>query len=846
MVKENFIAKHPKFCYAFNSMFRFRKKQNLIIQPKKKSWFKEALKVLFLLCVIGFLSLIVATLGAFAYFSKDLPNPNKLAERNIIESTKIYDRTGEIVLYEIHGEEKRTLITYEEIPDYIKWATIVAEDDEFFSHLGIDFKGILRSFWINLKQGTVKQGGSTITQQLIKNTILNSQRTYARKIKEIILALEIEQKFEKTQILQMYLNEISYGPAYGIEAAARTFFGKSAKDLNLAESALLSALPKAPTYYSPYGAHPDKLKSRQEMILDKMAELNFISQEEKEEALAQEIFYVTQGNIKAPHFVMYVKQYLVDTYGETSVEQDGLKVITTLDMNLQKIAEQVVREGALKNEKKYKAENAALTSINPQTGEILAMVGSRDYFDKEIDGNVNVCLRPRQPGSSFKPYTYATAFKAGYTPETVLFDLYTNFGPDGSGKDYIPNNYDKKERGPLTMRRALSMSLNIPAVKTLYLAGIANTIKTAEDLGITTLTKPGQYGLALTLGGAEVKLLDHVSGFGVFAAEGIRYEKNAILKIENSKGQVLEEYIPEGKRVLDVQIARLINDVLSDNESRTPMFGPHSKLYLGARPVAAKTGTTNDNRDAWTVGYTPSLVAGVWAGNNDNSRMKAGTGAGTAAPIWHEFMTRALEETDIENFNPPKLIETQKPVLNGQLGGEIKIKIDKVSGKLATELTPPSMVEEKIIRRVHTILYWVNKKNPQGDVPKNPSSDPQFNRWEMPVQVWAAKNGLQISIPKEYDDVHTKENKPKITITVPSKISLGNSLLIQVEASAILGIKQIDFFFNSELIGTDKTEPYALEFNLKPDTELGKHLIKVKAYDEAGNMGEHRRDVEVE
>jgi len=829
-------------------MFKSRKKRDLVIKPKRKSWPKEALKVLFLLCIIGFLGLIVATLGAFAYFSKDLPNPNKLSDRNIIESTKIFDRTGQIILYEVHGEEKRTLIPYNQIPDYVKWATICAEDDEFFSHFGIDFKGMLRSFWINLRTGQIKQGGSTITQQLVKNTILTSQRTYTRKIQEIILALEIEQKFEKEQILQMYLNEISYGPVYGIEAAAQTFFGKPAKDLDLAEAVLLSALPKAPTYYSPYGANPDKLKSRQEMILDKMAKLNFINQEQAEQAKQQKLAYIAQGNIKAPHFVMYVKQYLADKYGEKNIEQGGLKVITTLDMDLQKIAEQVVREGASINLKKYKAENAALVSLDPKTGEILAMVGSKDYFDKEIDGNVNVTLRPRQPGSSFKPYTYAAAFKAGYTPETVIFDLTTNFGPDGSGKDYIPRNYDQKERGPLTMRQAMSMSLNIPAVKTLYLAGIKNTIKTAADLGITTLNRPEMYGLALTLGGAEVKLLDHASAFGVFAAEGIKYEKTAILKIQNSQGEVLEEHVPEGKRVLDVQIARLINDVLSDNESRTPMFGPLSKLYLGARPAAAKTGTTNDNRDAWTMGFTPSLTAGVWAGNNDNSRMQAGTGAGTAAPIWHEFMTLALEGREIENFNPPKPIETQKPVLNGRLGGEIKIKIDKISGKLATELTPPSMVEEKIIRQVHNILYWVDKDNPQGDIPKNPGSDPQFNRWEMPVQVWAAKNNLQISIPREYDDVHTKENKPRVKIISPkSRVDFTDGMIaIQVEIEAVLEIEQLDFFFDSELIGTDKTEPYALEFNLPKDLEFGKHQIKVKVYDVTGNMGEAREEIEVE
>jgi len=788
----------------------------------KKNWkYSEFFKIFVLLGTVFVLGSIIAILSAFAYVAKDLPNPNQINARQITESTKIFDRTGQILLYDIHGEEQRTIISPEQIPDYIKWATVAIEDESFYKHQGIDFKAIIRAFWANLTNRTISQGGSTITQQLIKNSILSSSRTYKRKIKEIILALQTEHSFSKDQILSMYLNQIPYGSnAYGIEAAAQTFFQKNAQELNLAESALLAALPQAPTYYSPYGSHPEELRNKQTKILDKMAQLGYISQEEADQAKQTNLWFAKSGSIKAPHFVMFVKEYLAAKYGDATLEQDGLKVITTLDMNLQNIAEEAV---ASANLKQFKARNAALAAIDPKTGQILAMVGSRDYFDIHNDGNVNVTIRPRQPGSSFKPFVYATAFKKGFSPETIIFDLETNFGPDGSGQNYIPQNYSEKFSGPVTMRQALACSINVASVKVLYLAGVKDSIKTAQDLGITTLTDPNRYGLSLVLGGGEITLLEETAAYGVLANDGIRHQTNPILRIEDKSGKVLEEFKPEGKRVIDKEITRLLTDVLSDNEARRPTFGPNSPLYLGARPVAAKTGTTQEYRDAWLIGYTPSLVAGVWVGNNDNSKMQnIAAGARAAGPIWHEFMTKALANTLIEEFSKPGIMPPNN------FPAEKIVKIDKISGKLATESTPAELVIEKKIRQAHSILYYINQ------------NDPQFSRWESAVLKWASINNYNEPEPFEYDDIHISQNKPTLSIT---QTNINNqTITIQALANAPLGIKQLDFFLDNQFVGTDRYEPFSMSFFV---AEPGQHIISVKAYDKVSNSSETKTEINI-
>jgi 1A family penicillin-binding protein len=724
--------------------------KNALKKPKKR-WFRRLLKI----AGWGLAALLLFAIGVFAYYAKDLPSPTKLNDRQVVESTKIYDRTGEHVLYEIHGEEKRTSISLDQMSDIVRAATISAEDQEFYQHHGIQFKAVARAAIYDLLGRSTSQGGSTITQQLIKNTVLTNEKTFTRKVKEVILSVELEQKFSKDEILEMYLNEIPYGSnAYGIQAASQTFFGKDAKDLKLAESALLAGLPKAPTYYSPYGTHQDELKYRQEYILDQMEKLGYISTDQAKEAKNFDVLAEIrpfQENISAPHFVMYVKEQLVNQYGEKQVEEGGMKVYTTLDWEKQIAAEEAVKKGVAANITKYKATNAALVAIDPKTGQILAMVGSRDYFDKTIDGNVNVAIRDRQPGSSFKPYVYATAFKKGYTPDTMIFDTETNFGT--KDKPYTPMDYDNKFRGPVKMKDALAMSLNIPAVKTLYLAGVNNSINTAKSMGITTLNNPSSYGLALVLGGGEVKLVDHVSAFGTFATAGVRHDKTAILKIIDGQGKILQEYQnSSGEKVLDTEVCAQIDSILSTNSLRAPIFGSNTPLRFEDRPVAAKTGTTNEWRDAWTVGYTPGLVAGVWTGNNDNSPMADGAdGVFTAAPIWRDFMDRALANTAIEKFPEAKTEKTGKPVLDGTVNGEqkdtvvCKIKKDKYCLPSGDSCPDGTDKKKKKLFSAHDILYWVNKDDPRGAIPKNPQSDPQFNAWEKGVEKWGAKNDLNVS-----------------------------------------------------------------------------------------------------
>jgi 1A family penicillin-binding protein len=810
-------------------------------QKGTKAFLKMALKAALLFFIVGFIGIA----GIFIYFSKDIPNPDKIVDRSVAESTKIYDRTGEHLLYEIHGEEKRTIVKLDQISKHLINATVATEDQDFYKHHGIDFRGIARAIWKDVVNRKKLQGGSTITQQLIKNSILTSERTLTRKIKEAILAIETEQKFSKDQIMEMYLNQIPYGSnAYGIEAAAQTFFGKSAKDLDVSEAALLAALPKATTYYSPYGAHPEALKARYEYIIGRMLEENYISEEEAEEAKKVEILKRVKPfkeNIKAPHFVMYVKQKLVDEFGEEKVEKGGLKVYTTLNYDMQLIAEDAVQKGVEKNSEKYNARNAALVAIDPKTGQILSMVGSKDYFNIEEDGNVNVAISNRQPGSSFKPFVYATAFQKGYTPDTILFDVYTNFGKDGSGREFRPRNYNLKFSGPVTMRSALARSLNIPAVKTLYLAGIKNSIQTAHDLGITTLNNPRGYGLSLVLGTGEVKLLDMVSAYGVFANDGQRNMAISILKIEDSSGNILKEFESNPKQVLDVEVARKMNSILSDNAARAPTFGSRSKLYLGNRPVAAKTGTTNDYKDGWTIGYTPSLVAGVWAGNNRGEKMKYAGGIRAAAPIWNDFMSRVLALDPIEKFHLPKKIKTKKPILNGKYQNEIKVKIDKACGdKLANELTPENQIEEKTYLQVHSILYYVNKDDPQGDYPENPEDDPQFANWEQSVLAWAEENASEVNVepPTEICPLRSEDNLPIIDIVSPrnDQIIKGNKLYIETEVFANLDIKQVEFYFDDFFIGVDRTLPYTNYYNIPSSIEDGAHSVVVRVYDEINNL----------
>ncbi len=752
--------------------------------------------------IYGSLGIILLIAFLFAWFARDLPSPNKINSRNVAQSTKILDRNSEL-LYELHGDKRRTLIGFDEMPKNIKNATVAIEDKNFYNRWfgAFDFGGIARSFLYDLVHKEKMQGGSTITQQFVKNALLSPEKTYTRKIKEAILSTEISLMFKKDDILKMYLNEIPYGSnAYGIEAASETYFGKKAKDLDLAECATLAALPQAPTYYSPFGTHTDELEIRKNKVLDKMAEQGYISKDQAQAAKKEKLAFVPYNEqIKDPHFVMYVREQLVNKFGETMAQEGGLTVTTTLDSKKQKIAEEVVKEYGDSNAYEFNASNGSLVSIDPKTGQILAMVGSRDYFNKDIDGNVNVATRDRQPGSSFKPYVYATGFKEGYTPNTTLFDVNTNFGGG-----YEPKDYDLGQRGAVSVRQALDNSLNIPAVKMLYLVGLNNALKTAHDMGITTLNQPDRYGLSLVLGGGEVKLLDHVGAMSTFATEGIKHDTTPFLKIANNKGKVLEEYKPKESRALDTNVARAMNDVLSDNSARSLIFGTNTPLAL-SRPAAAKTGTTEEFRDAWTVGYTPNLAAGVWVGNNDNTPMSQGAdGIYAAAPMWHAYMERALEDLPVENFNKDYTLggsSSTKSIINGKLltGGE-KVKICTVSGKLATANCPPNVVQEKEFKSYHCELYYIDKTNPLGPNPQNPAADPQFNNWEGPVR---AKYGGDTA-PTENCNIHTPGNRPSISITSPSSgDTVNSSFTVTTSINAPLGVSKVEVLLDdSSIIGT--------------------------------------------
>lgn len=789
--------------------------------------------------------------GLFAWYSRDLPEPGKIQDRSVALSAKIYDKTGETLLYEVHGDQNRSLISVAEVPDYVKQATIAMEDKNFYNHQGISIWGIIRGQIVPRLSGRRAQGGSTLTQQFVKNAILTDERKLSRKIKEWILSYQIERKFTKDQILEFYFNEIPYGGAvYGVQAASNYYFDKPVKDISLAEAAILASLPQAPTLYSPYGNNKDLLVGRQHYILDLMVEQGYISAEEAEQAKNQELVFKKRAEqMKAPHFVIYVRELLEQKYGVSVVEQSGWQIITSLDIKAQEAAEKAIADNAQKNLDSYGANNAALVSIDTETGQIIAMVGSKDYFNDDIDGQVNVVLSPRQPGSSLKPFAYLTAFSRGYRPETMLFDLVTNFS--ASGKDYIPRNYNLQEHGPVTMRQALAGSLNIPAVKTLYLAGVNNVVNVARDFGYTTLTDPDRYGLSLVLGGAEVKLLEHVNAYATLAREGVYKEPVVILEIKDSKGKTIEKNEDNaGRRVIEKEPVRLVNDILSDNSARAYIFGASNYLTLPDRPVAAKTGTTNNYKDAWTMGFTPQIAAGVWVGNNDSSEMKSGAdGSVLAAPIWQAFMKEVNKDLPVLGFNKYQGEPCDKPMVCGELSGAQPVKIDRMSGKLATENTPYTTIEEKKFMEVHSILYYVNTGDPLGDAPADPNNDPQFSLWEAPVLKYAEKEGYIVEkAPTEFDDVHLPEHKPTISWRSPNEnqtISQA-SFSLTVDASAPRGMARVEYFLDGLKIGASFEVPYDFVYQINPFLSNGEHEIKAIAFDDMDNFREVTRKVNIQ
>ncbi|MBI4359451.1 MAG: PBP1A family penicillin-binding protein [Candidatus Nealsonbacteria bacterium] len=632
-------------------------------------------KRLFFLCLkllgFGLLSLFAVGLFLVISYAKDLPRPDDFKEKVVAQSTKIYARDGQTVLYEIYGEEKRTVVSLDQVSPYLKDALLAAEDADFYHHRGVSLKGIARAVLADLKFLSPSQGASTISQQLIRSSYLGREKTGARKTREVILTLELERRYSKEQILEFYLNQIPFGRnAYGIESASQSYFQKSARDLSLAEAAVLVSLIKAPGHLSPDGPYRDELFSRKDYVLQRMIDLKFITPAEGQLAKEQILkFAKISQKIRAPHFALWIKSLLEEKYGEDFLKEKGLKVYTTLDWKLQESAEKIVEE-RVKINQSYHSYNAAVVILDPRNGEILALVGSKDFFADSypsdcqsgknclFEPQFNVALASRQPGSSFKPFVYATAFKKGFDDKTVVIDEQTNFGEWG-GKDYIPQNYDGLFRGAVTLRRALAQSLNIPSIKVLLnLAGLEDSIQTAKDLGLTTLKPP--FGPSIVLGGYETKLLEMASAYGAFANNGLWLKPVSILRIEDDKGKVIEENKTSPRRVLETRVTALINDILSDNEARSAMFGPRSLLFFENYRVAVKTGTTQSFRDGWTIGYTPSVVIGVWTGNNDNSPMRKEPGIVFAGPIFHELMANSLSRSLPEPFPEPESLNPER------------------------------------------------------------------------------------------------------------------------------------------------------------------------------------------
>lgn len=686
---------------------------------------------------VGLLTIFMV-LFTLWFFTKDLPSPRQLDARQVAQTTKILDRNGKL-LYNIYTDENRTIVSLSDIPENLKHATIAIEDKDFYKHKGFDIYGIIRAFQKTVFEKNV-QGGSTITQQLVKSVFLSPERTLSRKAKELYLAFRVEMAFPKDKILEMYLNQVPFGgTAFGVEAASQQYFGKDAKDLDLAESALLAGLPAAPSYYSPFGQDPNRAYERQKLVLARMYEDGYITREQAQVAAAEKINFKSANiNIKAPHFVMYVREYLTQKYGELAIHS-GLKVTTTLDLDLQDKAQQIV-SGNIDKLGAYNVGNGAALVTKPPTGEVLAMVGSHDFFDAEHDGNVNVTTSLRQPGSSIKPVNYATALERKLiTLATVILDIPTVFPAQPVA--YKPVNYDGRFHGAVSVRNALANSYNIPAVKVLAINGVHEMIAQARKMGINTFTDESRYGLSLTLGGGEVRMTEHATAFGVFANGGERVDLVPILKIEDSGGKTIEEFKPKaGNRVLSDQTSFLISSILSDNAARSAAFGASSQLVVKGRNVAVKTGTTDDKRDNWTIGYTPTYLVASWVGNNDNKPMNPAITSGVtgAAPIWNQIMTEVLKDKVNESFKVPSDVKTVE--ICSTTGGPKK---DGCSNRFeyfiaGTEPTKDTFVKVKV---------WVDKTTGQVVEPNSPNAE---EKEEIVVEDQFSKRQYCVSCPQIY------------------------------------------------------------------------------------------------
>lgn len=786
--------------------------------------------------------------GLFAWYAKDLPQPDKIVRREGF-STRIMDRNGGI-LYEVFADQQRTPATYDQLPETLKQAVVAIEDKNFYTHGGFDQQGYIRILW-NVVTKRRLIGGSTLTQQLVKNVLLSNERTLVRKLKEFILAVQIENRYNKDQILVMYLNEAPYGgTAWGVATASEIYFGKHVSQLTLLESAILAGIPQRPSYYSPtVSKDPNAYKGRTQDVLRRMREDRYITSEQEQATLVEletiEIKPVPVS-IKAPHFTMYVKDLLTEMYGETLVEQGGLRVTTSLDYDLHQKAQTIVTEEVAKVANQGIGNGAAMV-MEPNTGEILAMVGSKDFFAKDYDGQVNVALSLRQPGSAIKPVTYATAFAKGFTPASMIMDVPTRFPGATASEPYEPKNYDGGFRGPVQLRFALGSSLNIPAVKLLALVGIEDMMQTAYNMGFSTL-EPTQnnmkrFGLALTLGGGEVRLIDLSSAYSAFANGGLRVEPVAILKVEDRDGKVLFEHKQvQGKRVLEEGVAFLINHVLTDNNARLLTFGANSYLNMGGRPVAVKTGTTNDRRDNWTVGWSNSAMVGVWVGNNDNSPMKSvASGVSGASPIWRRIMLEALTKYPAADWKIPSNVEAKmvdivsgypehdgfaaraEYVVNGTLPPlpdpiHRKIKLCRGQDKLATalDIERNEFEEKEFITPIEDkVMGNLPSWNDQNLIWANSQGDPKF---KVPTEYCESSEELMVNLDSPGDK---------------SNIS-GNDVTVEARVISNKTVTKVEVYVDGNKRETLMSRPYKTTLSITS----GKHIIKVKAYLDDGKTGE--------
>jgi 1A family penicillin-binding protein len=807
---------------------------------------RSAISILLALAAI----VLVASVAVYLWLFKDLPSPANLSAGEVAPSTILYDRRGR-VLYEIMDPHvgRHQPVPLAEIPAWLRRATVATEDASFYENPGVDPRAILRAVWINLRGGEVLSGGSTITQQLARNLLLSpqerSERTLTRKLRESILAYRLARTLSKDQILELYLNQTYYGNlAYGVESAAQTYYGKSVRELDLAECALLAGLPQAPAIYNPL-TDPQAAQERQRVVLSLMLKHGALDSAQAEAAAREELaFAATPFPIRAPHFVMYVWELLRQQFGEEAIYRQGLRVYTTLDVDLQERARDIARyhlqdlSTPRVGEPPHNVGDAAVVALDPHTGDIWAMLGSPDYFNAAIDGAVNVTLMPRQPGSAIKPITYAAAFGRDYTPATMLLDVRTAFRTR-EGDAYVPINYDRTYHGPVLLRQALGSSLNMIAVKVLEHIGVADLVSLAQKVGITTLQDPQRFGLALTLGGGEVRLLELAAAYGAFATGGLRVQPRAILRVENASGQVLWT-APEvsQERVLDERVAFWITDILADDSARIPAFGEGSALVL-SRPAAAKTGTTTDWRDNWTVGYTPDWVVGVWAGNADNAAMVDVSGISGAAPIWHDLLEEVLKGTPVHGFaTPPGMVQVEICADSGLLpnpycphrrrewfiAGRVPqtvcsmhrmVQVDRRSGDLATIATPP----EDISEQVGTFLpaeaaEWAYEQKLASGV--------RFFLAEPSAGAGSSTPEMRIALTQPIDGASYR-----LVSSVPAA-----NQRIPITASPVGNLYTVRLYADEQLIASLEGPPYSVLWQLT----VGQHTFHAEGVDRSGQV----------